>query len=251
MQTNLLILGGTAEASTLAQIIAKTQIKARLSYAGRVNRPRPQPLEMRVGGFGGVSGLVAYLREEKITHLVDATHPFANQMSHNAFLACAQADVRLLALTRPAWKQKDGDNWTAVPDLDAAVMCLDQPARRVMLAIGRQHLALFNAHPHHTYLLRLIDAPENRPDFKNYILEISRGPFTVESDAALMKTHQIDLIVAKNSGGKGAYAKVEAARILGLPVIMIDRPKLPKRAETDQPEVVMAWLAQSQNERGV
>ena len=122
MQTNLLILGGTAEASTLAQIIAKTEIKARLSYAGRVDRPRLQPLEMRVGGFGGVAGLAAYLREEKITHLVDATHPFAAQMSHNAHLACAQADVKLLALTRPAWTQRYADNWTTVTNLDAAVM---------------------------------------------------------------------------------------------------------------------------------
>jgi precorrin-6A/cobalt-precorrin-6A reductase len=244
MQTNLLILGGTAEASVLAQIIAKTQIKARLSYAGRVDRPRLQPLEMRVGGFGGVAGLAAYLREEKITHLVDATHPFAAQMSHNAHLACAQADVKLLALTRPAWTQRDGDNWTTVPNLDAAVMHLDQPARRVMLAIGRQHLALFYAQPHHTYLLRLVDPPETKLAFDHHILEISRGPFTVAADTALIKTHQIDLIVAKNSGGNGAYPKIEAARNLGLPVIMIDRPVLPQRAETDRPELVMDWLVQ-------
>ena len=245
MQPNLLILGGTAEASALAQIIAKTQIKARLSYAGRVERPLPQSLEMRVGGFGGVAGLATYLRQEKITHLVDATHPFAAQMSRNALMACTQADVKLLALTRSAWTPRNGDNWTSVPDLDAAVICLDQPARRVMLAIGRQHLALFYAQQHHTYLLRLVDPPETKLAFDHHILEISRGPFTVAADTALMKTHQIDLIVAKNSGGKGAYAKIEAARNLGLPVIMIDRPVLPERAETDQPELVLNWLAQS------
>ena len=244
MQPNLLILGGTAEATALSKIIAKTQIKARLSYAGRVDRPRPQPLEMRVGGFGGVAGLAAYLRNEKITHLVDATHPFAAQMSRNALLAIAQTNVKLLALTRPPWTQTDGDNWTSVPDLDAAVLCLDQPPRRVLLAIGRQHLTLFYAQPHHTYLLRLVDPPDTRLAFDNYILEISRGPFTVAADTALIKTHQIDLIVAKNSGGNGAYAKIEAARNLGLPVIMIERPELPERTETDQLQRVMDWLAQ-------
>ena len=130
---------------------------------------------MRVGGFGGVAGLAAFLLKEKITHLVDATHPFAAQISHNAILACALADVKLLALTRPAWIQRDGDNWTAVPNLDAAVKYLDQPARRVMLAIGRQHLALFYAQPQHTYLLRLVDPPETRLAFEITFLKSHAG----------------------------------------------------------------------------
>ena len=242
MQPNLLILGGTAEASALAQIIAKTQIKARLSYAGRVDRPRLQPLKVRVGGFGGVAGLAAFLRKEKITHLVDATHPFAAQISHNAILACALADVKLLALTRPAWIQRDGDNWK----LSQFGCCGEVPrpaSRRVMLAIGRQHLGLFYAQPQHTYLLRLVDPPETRLAFEHHILEISRGPFTVAADTALMKTHQIDLIVAKNSGGNGAYPKIDCPQ--SWPTCYHDRPPvLPERAETDRPELVLDWLVQ-------
>ncbi len=130
MQPNLLILGGTAEGSTLAQIIAKTEVKARLSYAGRVDRPRPQPIEKRVGGFGGVSGLIGYLKAEQITHVVDATHPFAAQMSLNAVVACRKLEIPLLALTRPAWTQTQGDNWNCVQDLKSAAQSLNQPARR-------------------------------------------------------------------------------------------------------------------------
>ena len=251
MQPNLLILGGTAEASTLAQIIAKTDIKARLSYAGRVDRPRPQPIEKRIGGFGGVDGLVAYLRAEQITHVVDATHPFAAKMSLNAVQACSKLEIPLLALSRPAWTQTQGDNWDFVPDLKSAAQSLDQPARRVMLAIGRQHLPLFYRQPQHTYLLRLVDAPQTPLDFPQHILNISRGPFTTAADTALLRAHNIDLIVAKNSGGKGAYAKIEAARDLGLPVIMVSRPHLPDRSETHQPEAVLEWLGQPITERGV
>lgn len=251
MQPNLLILGGTAEASTLAQIIAKTEVKARLSYAGRVERPRPQPIEKRIGGFGGVDGLISYLKAEQITHVVDATHPFAAQMSKHAVQACRQMQIPLLALTRPAWTQTTGDNWRVVADLNAAADVLDQPARRVMLAIGRQHLPLFYSQPQHTYLLRLVDPPQTRLEFPDHILDISRGPFTTEADTALLKQHQIEMIVAKNSGGAGAYAKIEAARHLGLPVVMVDRPHLPDRAETHRPEAVLDWLGQPLTERGV
>lgn len=245
MQHNLLILGGTSEASALAHLIAKTDIKAIISYAGRVQRIRPQPIQKRIGGFGGVEGLKAYIEGEQITHVIDATHPFAAQMSANAHIACAQSGVQLAALTRPAWQPETGDKWHQVADIRQAVEWLETPARRVMLAIGRLHLDAFTAQPHHFYLLRLVDSPEIAPDFLNKKLLVSRGPFTPEADLKLLKEHQIDLVVSKNAGGQGAYAKILAARELGIDVVMINRPVLPQRLELYHPEAVLDWLNQS------
>ena len=242
MQPNLLILGGTNEATSLAKIIAKHQIKAIVSYAGRVERIAELPVPKRIGGFGGVDGLKAYIRAEQITHIIDATHPFAAQMSWNAAHACKALNIPLLALTRPAWQAQPGDRWQYVPDMDGAVRALDGAARRVMLAIGRMHLAAFTPHQQHFYLLRLVDPPEIAPAFRDYHTVISRGPFTTEDDVKLLKTHEIDVIIAKNAGGRGAVAKIDAARALGIDVIMIDRPELPERAECQTVEDVLMWL---------
>ena len=243
MPHNLLILGGTTEASSLAQSISKTDIKATISYAGRVERIRQQPIPKRIGGFGGVSGLVSYLHEHQVTHVIDATHPFASQMSENAIAACREANVPLAAFTRPAWQAQAGDKWSHVPDIAAAAAALSQAPRRVMLAIGRMHLAAFYDQSHHFYLLRLVDAPEAELAFPNKVVEVSRGPFTTEDDKALMSHHQIDLVVAKNAGGKGAYAKIEAARALDIEVMMIDRPVISPRTELSSLPEVHHWLS--------
>lgn len=251
MQPNLLILGGTSEATSLAQIIAKQGIKATISYAGRVEHIKEQALPKRIGGFGGVAGLKAYLETQHISHVIDATHPFAAQMSWHVAEACRQLNLPLLALSRPPWTQVAGDNWQHVPDIAGAVRALDQPQRRVMLAIGRMYLADFIPHQQHFYLLRLVDAPEIAPDFSDYAVEIDRGPFTIEQDIALLQKHQIDLIVSKNSGGSGAAAKLAAARELGIEIVMIARPDLPKRAECHHPDEVLNWLSHNPAMRGV
>ncbi|WP_421708679.1 cobalt-precorrin-6A reductase [Algihabitans sp.] len=242
MTPNLLVLGGTSEASDLARELASRNLQATLSYAGRVARPRRQPLPCRVGGFGGVEGLASYLRDNRITHLIDATHPFAAQISRNAVAASALAGVPLLALTRPPWKPQAGDDWLEVPDISAAVAALSGPAQRVMLAVGRQPLAAFAAQPQHHYLLRVVDEPESPPPLPNHSLVVSRGPFTEAEDAALLRRHRISLLVAKNAGGRGAVAKLTAARSLGLRVILIARPPLPARREVESVEAVCAWL---------
>lgn len=251
MTPNLLILGGTLEATALARAVAEAGIAGTVSFAGRVDRPVRQPLPQRVGGFGGVEGLAAYLRDHTITHVVDATHPFAAQMSRNAITACAQSDVPLIALTRPPWQPEPGDTWTNVPDIAGAVAALDQPAKRVMLAVGRMHLAEFAPNPQHVYLLRLVDPPKAALPLPKAEILVSRGPFTHADDEALMRDHAIDIVVSKNAGGTGAYAKITAARALGLPVIMIDRPAIPERAEVSTPEQVLAWLSHPATERGV
>lgn len=251
---HVLVLGGTTEASALARLLAGKGIPATLSYAGRTDKPRPQPVPTRIGGFDGVAGLAAWLRDHRVTHLVDATHPFAATMSANAVEASRQAGVPHIALTRPAWQPGDGDRWTCVPDIPTAVSTLAGPPRRIMLALGRMHVEAFAAQPQHHYLLRFVDAPEQPPSLPYHTLIVDRGPFTPTGDCALMQAHAIDLVVCKNAGGNGADAKLFAAREMSLPVLMIDRPATPDRTEVYRPEDVMIWLDHAVSpgtERGV
>ncbi len=252
MTPALLILGGTTEASALARAVAERGLRATFSYAGRVAAPRAQPLPTRTGGFGGAEGLAVYLRDHRITHLIDATHPFAAQMSANAVEAAARAGIPLAALTRPPWRPGPGDDWRCVPDVAAAVAALDGPARRVMLALGRQTLAAFAALPlpRHHYLLRLAEPPD-RPPLPDCEIIVARGPFDVAGDTALLHDRRIEVIVCKNAGGTGAVAKLCAARALGLPVIMIDRPALPARTEITTVAGIFDWLGHTGADLGV
>ncbi|MBY2930597.1 cobalt-precorrin-6A reductase [Sphingomonadales bacterium 56] len=247
---NILILGGTMEASALARALAERGEQATLSYAGRTGNPRAQPVPIRVGGFGGADGLAAFLKAGAFTHLVDATHPFAAAISANAAAAARASDVAHLMLTRPEWQAVDGDRWTHVPDIASAVRALDGPPRRVMLALGRMHVEAFAAQPQHQYLLRFVDAPDAPPTLLRHHLLVDRGPFTPAGDLALMRDHGIDLVVAKNAGGEGARAKIDAARALGLPVIMIDRPPMPQARAVHDIGDVLAWIDHSAH-RGV
>lgn len=239
--TRILLLGGTTEANLLAQALARAGLAGVYSYAGRTEAPMGQPIHMRVGGFGGVEGLADYLKAEAISHVVDATHPFAAQMSSNAVAACTETGTPLIALERAPWVAGAGDRWTQVPDLAAAVAALDGPPQRVFLAIGRQHLDAFAAQPQHRYLVRLVDAPTAPLPVPAEVV-VARGPFDVAADTALLQRHGTQVIVAKNAGGKGAVAKIAAARALGLPVVMIDRPRIPPRRVVHGVAGVMAWL---------
>jgi precorrin-6A/cobalt-precorrin-6A reductase len=238
----LLLLGGTSEANALAEALAEAGWPAVYSYAGRVAAPRARPLPVRVGGFGGVAGLSAYLRAERIAAVVDATHPFAAGISANARAACAALGLPLLAFERPAWRAGPGDRWTPVADLDAAAGALPVEPTTIFLAIGKQGLAPFAARPEHRYLLRLVD-PVAAPPLPGAEVVIARGPFGLAEDLALLRAHRVGLVVAKNSGGAGAEAKLFAARHLGLPVVMIDRPAAPPRRVAGTVAEVMDWLA--------
>ncbi|MEP5212005.1 cobalt-precorrin-6A reductase, partial [Sulfitobacter pontiacus] len=191
--THVLLLGGTTEASQLARTLAETWVgagrRAVFSYAGRTARPAAQPLPQRLGGFGGVAGLVDYLRSEGITHVVDATHPFAAQMSTNAVAACMEAGVPLAALERAPWQAGAGDRWTHVPDMAGAVAALPKAGARVFLAIGKQSLEVFAAKPQNHYLLRLVDAPTQVLPLPHTSVVIARGPFDTAGDQTLMKGH--------------------------------------------------------------
>jgi precorrin-6A/cobalt-precorrin-6A reductase len=220
----ILILGGTTEARDLAARLARrTDLAVTLSLAGRTLDPAPQPVPVRSGGFGGAEGLAAYLRGETIDLLIDATHPFARQISANAGIASKAAGIPLLRLERLGWEETNGDRWTRVTSIAEAVTALGGEPRRVFLAIGRQEAKAFDAAPQHHYLVRSVDPvdpPLDAPDVE-YLL--ARGPFAVEAEVALLRDRRIDVIVSKNSGGNATYGKIVAARILGLPVLLVER----------------------------
>jgi precorrin-6A/cobalt-precorrin-6A reductase len=252
--TRVLLLGGTTEAGLLARALAEAGVDGVYSYAGRTEAPVSQPLPQRVGGFGGVAGLVDYLRAEGITHLVDATHPFAAQMSKNAVEAAGITGIPLIALERPAWQPGPGDRWISVQSGAEAAQALPGEPSRVFLAIGRQGLGDYTAAPQHDYLLRLVDPPTVALPLPRARVVIAKGPFRFEDDLALMRDHGTQIVVAKNAGGEGARAKLEAARELGLTVVMIDRPRVPPRPVSATVQGVLDWLhgpALSGTDRGV
>lgn len=242
----ILILGGTTEARRLAEkLVGRDDIDATVSLAGRTLDPKPLPLPTRIGGFGGVDGLVDYLAKESVDLLVDATHPFANQISANAAVAAWRAGCPIFALRRPAWEAVYGDRWTCVADIDEAVAALGPKTRRVFLAIGRQEAARFSAAPQHIYLVRSVDPvepPLEVPDCR-YIL--SGGPFALEDEMRLLTENQIDVVVSKNSGGSATYGKIAAARDLGLGVVMIERREPPGVTAVGTVEAALALIDQT------
>ena len=241
----VLLLGGTTEASQIGRALAAVGVAGVYSYAGRTATPVAQPLPTRVGGFGGVDGLAEYIRQEQITHVIDATHPFASQISRNAVEACAKTATPLIAYLREPWTAGPGDKWQHVATVADAAAALPDHSARIFLAIGRQYLTPFAAQPQHFYLLRLVDAPNTALPLPNAEIVLARGPFTIEGDLALLREHRITHVVARSAGGEGAKAKLEAARALGLSVILIDRPNLPERRTAQNVDQIMHWLTQS------
>jgi precorrin-6A/cobalt-precorrin-6A reductase len=237
-----LILGGTSDANLLADAAARARLDAIYSYGGRTRAPANQPLPTRIGGFGGASGLAEYIRREGITHVVDATHPFAAEMSRNAAAACATTGTPLIALERAPWTKVPGDDWIEVADIASAVSALPENRARVFLAIGRQHIAPFTAKPQHAYTLRFVDPPKGALPLADADVIVSRGPYTFDDELVMMRARDIEWIVARNSGGTGARAKIDAARELGLPVVILARPQLPDRPRAESVAEVMQWL---------
>ena len=220
----ILILGGTREAAQLAKELVATHPEARVvtSLAGRTKEPAPLAGEVRTGGFGGVEGLVRYLRETGITRLIDATHPFARQISANAVEASRVSGVPLEIRTRKPWTRQPGDTWIEVDTLEAARDTIPRGAR-VLLALGSQHIGLFASRNDVHFVVRMIDRPETPLDLPDHALVLGRPGDTAAVETMLLIAHAVTHIVCRNSGGTAAYAKIEAARGLGLPVIMVSR----------------------------
>jgi precorrin-6A/cobalt-precorrin-6A reductase len=218
MPRKVLILGGTKEARLLASRLLRVGLDVTSSFAGVTENPILPEGKVRVGGFGGVEGLHQYLVEEQVELLVDATHPFAAVISAHA----AEAWPHVLRLERPAWSPLPKDHWINVVDTVAALATLPKDAR-VMLTIGRKEVATFTSH---SGVARMIEPPVMAlPESWQLILE--RPPFTLKDELAVMTTHRITHLVTKNAGGRETAAKLEAARNLGIPVVMISRPVKP------------------------
>lgn len=243
MPLKVLILGGTTEASALARRIAgNPTIAPVLSLAGRTTKPQPQPIPTRIGGFGGIDGLVRFLGAERVDAVVDATHPYADQMSAHAVAACRETGVPLASLVRPEWQRRTDDRWQVVADATAAADALGPALRRVFLSLGRQEVHVFAHAPQHHYLARLIEPPDQATLPPNLRLLQARGPFDRADEERLLREERIEVVVSKNAGGAATYAKIEAARALGLPVVMIARPDKPTGVAVADVEACVAWL---------
>ena len=241
MAFKVVILGGTSEGRQLAEILARDPGYAPLlSFAGRTASLQAPRAPYRVGGFGGVVGLAEFLRAERPVALIDATHPFAAQMSSHAVLAAQLTATPLLRVECPAWRAAPGDRWTNVADMPAAAAALGERPRRVFLSVGRLEIDAFRAAPQHDYLVRAVD--EFVPGLPRARVLAARGPFEVPVERELLERERIEVVVSKNAGTPATYAKIVAARALGLPVILVARPHLPPAETVDSSGPALAWL---------
>ncbi len=239
----VLILGGTGEARALAAALDEIPgIRAVSTLAGRIANPRMPAGEVRIGGFGGPEGLAAYLRDEDVGAVVDATHPFAERMSWSASRACVQTGTALLRLERPAFARDPAIDWHEVGSLDEAAARLPAAGRRVFLTTGRQGLAAFAAVRGAFFLVRCVEAPDPAALPPDHALLLDRGPFTLDGELGLIERHALDVLVTKDSGGDMTQAKLAAARERGLPVILVARPPRPDGATVQTVAQALAWL---------
>jgi precorrin-6A/cobalt-precorrin-6A reductase len=223
----VLILGGTTEARGLAErLVSRADVDVVSSLAGRVASPRMPAGQVRVGGFGGATGLASWIGAHGIRAVIDATHPFAATISWNAAAAAAAAHVPLLALRRAAWVPGEGDRWHEAASLEDAALMLPELGRRHFLTIGRQGVSSFADVTDAWFLVRSLDPPE-APTPPQMELLLDRGPYSLDAEIALMRGRRVDTVITKNSGGEATAAKLVGARELGLPVVMVQRPMTP------------------------
>lgn len=245
---HLLLLGGTAEAAALARALADRfgdRLAVTYSMAGRASPRAKPPGHLRTGGFAGAEGLAVYLRDESVRLLVDATHPFAARMSRNAHIACEVTGTPRLTLRRPAWEPAEGDDWHEVDGVAGAADAAAHLGRRAFITLGTADLSPFRDRPGFTYVVRMMDPPDDAEDDlpDGGALVAGRGPFTVEDEESLMRAHGVDVLVTKASGGAATRAKLDAARRLGIPVVLIRRPAPEPGTLVESLDEALAWVA--------
>lgn len=230
MTKTILILGGTGDARRLADTLIdkfKGQIRVITSLAGRTSSPKHPKGDIREGGFGGAEGLVEYINDQSIDMMIDATHPFAKQISDHAASAARRAGVPFFALCRPQWTPETDDDWHHVPDLAAAADALSGRSKVALITTGVQNLDAFKDVAGTKLLIRLIEQPKSDLPLDDPEVIIGKPPYTLDGEMALFQLMGIDTLVTKNAGGDATRAKIDAARALGVRVVMIDRPALP------------------------
>lgn len=237
--TRILLLGGTGDALRLARCLGPSHIYS-LAGLGRV--PADLNCQVRVGGFGGAQGLAEYVTTERIDLLVDATHPYAAQISGNAARAAEQAGIECWALRRPAWLAGIEDNWREVNDWAELIEALGN-FQRPFFTLGREPLAHLHEIPEHQHwTVRCLDAhaPTDRAEIIG-----DRGPFDLEAERQLFERLNSDVLVSKNSGGASTEPKLQVARERRLPVLLLRRPTLPtvSREFADRDELRAALAA--------
>ncbi len=227
-----------------------SQIEITTSLAGRTHHPVSPAGTVRLGGFGGVDGLITFLREEKIDALIDATHPFAIQISRHARLAAETVKLPRLVLTRPPWRQHPQDKWSIVNDVPGAVAAVRMLAERnrktrlkVFLTIGSQEVAPFFLLTETDFILRQID-PQKEIMPVNVRIILGRGPFTFENEVEILTQQRVQILVAKASGGAATYPKIAAARQMQIPVIMIARPDAEAGETVTEVTSALKWMAE-------
>jgi precorrin-6A/cobalt-precorrin-6A reductase len=250
MTLKVLVLGGTTEGRVLSERLDRdVRFDVLLSFAGRTASLQRPALAHRIGGFGGVDGLAEFLVRERFGALIDATHPFAAQMSANAVLAAERTQVPLIRWTRDAWQPAAGDRWISVATMAEAAAAIGVEPKRVFLSVGRTEIEAFHAAPQHAYLIRAIDLFAT--ELPNARVLAARGPFERAGEMELLERERIEVIVSKNSGTDATYAKIEAARTLGLPVIMVERPHLPPATLARSLPEIEDWLGALHDAPGV
>ncbi|BAU10256.1 precorrin-6A reductase [Leptolyngbya sp. NIES-3755] len=243
MKKRLLILGGTTEATQLAtQAREIPNLEIISSLAGRTQQPINPVGTVRSGGFGGVEGLVHYLQEQHIDLVIDATHPFAAQISWNAATAVDRVSIPKLSIVRPAWNSEP--HWIEVDSNEAAAAILPDLAQRIFLTIGRQELATFAHLIDLWFLMRMIDRPTVGTSIPPGVVLLARPPFSVKQERSWMQEYAIQAIVSKNSGGDATVSKLIAARELNLPVVMVQRPIMPDGATVSDVQSALDWITQ-------
>ncbi len=243
MSKALLILGGTGEAASLADgLVGDRRLQVTTSLAGRTSNPRSIAGRVRVGGFGGANGLRAYLEQERIDMLVDATHPFASRISAHAVDACERCGVDRLQLRRLPWDAQSGDRWIRVASMQEAARQMHASHKTVFLTTGQRGIESFSVRDDVRFVVRLVEAPKTRLPLEHYTLILARGPYSEREEKRLMQQHQVDLVVSKNSGGAATYAKISASAKLGIPVLMIDQPPPAPGSKVDSVDAAHDWV---------
>lgn len=237
----LLLLAGTSEARALAvRLAGDARFDVVASLAGATRDPRPLPVDTRMGGFGGGENQKKWMLDNGIGAVIDATHPFAARISSRTQALSADLGLPCLQVLRPGWTETSGDRWIRVPDAPAAARAIP-PGATAFLATGRQTLDAFTGRDDATLYLRQIDPPAAPFPLAKGGYVVGTPPFSVDEEERLFRELSVDVLVVKDAGGR-AGSKLDAARRLGLPVVMIDRPPQPPGDKADSVEAALLWL---------